>query len=142
MSGSPPDILERLQTAIPSPQSGMPPIYKDVLKDAIEEIERLRKLKSHQSGAVAQAEQRAAVARRSFEHHLQQFVSRFAPRDMGGYEVREFQRELLMLMHDAMQSQSHTMAIGIETYSSQMWLDMARRPLQCIMEPIKEEKGK
>lgn len=76
------------------------------------------------------SQDRAALSRQRFEQELRAFVAAWAPKDL--YLRDEFQRHMMVLMRDAMHSQSDCMALGIEHYASDQFRMMAQKPLHMI----------
>lgn len=63
-------------------------------------------------------EERARVSRTIFEENLQRFVLRWAPlREDSRYGRDDFQRELMMLLRDAMHHQSHVYGLHVDQTS-------------------------
>lgn len=83
--------------------------------------------------AVDQAKLRAEMTSSMFADRLRYFVAKWAPRrDLADRDA--FQQDLMRLFVDAMQNQSATMALGIETYASDAMLHRSMAPLHFIME--------
>jgi hypothetical protein len=84
---------------------------------------------------------RAETARRCFEDMLGHFVRRYAPPPEDYRRRDEFQRDLMMLFHDAMRHQTGTFSLHLER--TEMTLDAlsmhATAPLNVIFNPPKEK---
>lgn len=81
---------------------------------------------------------RAETSRRHFEGALETFVARYAPID-NPEERDRFQRDLMMLMRDAMQHQGNVFGMHIERTESTLYAlsNAATAPLNVI---FKEKK--
>ncbi len=79
---------------------------------------------------------RAEVSSNMFADRLYHFIKRWEPKGPQGQ--RDFQMDMTRLMVDAMRHKSEVMGLGIETYASHVYTEMAMRPLFVIREDKKD----
>lgn len=110
---------------------GLAAIDKDALRQAAD---------FHNSTTIRM---RAETSRRSFEDMLEHFVAKWAPDHERGYgrDRDDFQRDLMMLMRDAMQHQGNVYGMHIERTESTIHnlVNTASAPLNAIFHPPKKE---
>lgn len=82
---------------------------------------------------------RAETSRRHFEGALTMFVRNYAPKDL--HDRDDFQRDLMMLMRDAMQHQGNVYGMHIERTEATIHnlVNTASAPLQAIFDPPKKD---
>lgn len=88
--------------------------------------------------AVDDAKRRMEMADEILVRRLQEFKKRWAPADRR--DAYEFERDLLVLMVNAMTNRTESLRFGAETfasYASAQFECMSARPLGKIMEPTK-----